>query len=85
MNHAQATLGVAAAIVVVAAALLLQHAPLSKTVTARFWFDEVAFAVPSFGDAFGAPGYVRLSFATDDDSIRSGCGRGQAWLEQLQG
>ena len=55
MNHAQATLGVAAAIVVVAAALLLQHAPLSKTVTARFGFDEVAFAVPSFGDAFGAP------------------------------
>ena len=54
MNRIQATLGIAGVIVVIAAALLLQHAPHERTVAARFWFDEVTFAVPGFGDTFGS-------------------------------
>ena len=32
------------------------------------------------GDAFGAPGYVRMSYATDEDTIREGLGRLAAYL-----
>lgn len=36
------------------------------------------------GDAFGAPGYIRLSFAASDDDIREGMRRLAVGLEALQ-
>lgn len=53
MNLIQAKLGVAAVIIVIAAMLLLHHTQHENTVAARFWFDEVTFAVPGFGNTFG--------------------------------
>lgn len=58
----------------------------SAATFAEALLEEASVAVVP-GEAFlGCGGnHVRLSFATDDDSIRSGCGRVQAWLDQLQG
>ena len=46
--------------------------------------DEVEVAVVP-GEAFGTPGYLRLSYATSDDDITEGVGRMAALLSEVQG
>ena len=41
---------------------------------AALMLDQAKVAVVP-GEAFGAPGYARLSFALSDDELREGCGR----------
>lgn len=43
--------------------------------------EKLVAAVP--GTPFGAPGHLRLSYATDDDTIREGCERIAAALSSL--
>ena len=45
--------------------------------------DEAEVAVVP-GEAFGTPGYVRLSYATSDDNIIEGVGRMAALLGEAR-
>ena len=47
---------------------------------ARRILDDVNVAVIP-GDSFGAPGYIRLSFATSDDRIKEGVKRIGQWIK----
>ena len=56
---------------------------LGSEVVAARWLDEALIAtVP--GDGFGAPGWIRFSFATSDETIQEGLSRIQRWLGGLK-
>jgi len=58
----------------------------SASTFAEALLEEASVAVVPGESFLGCGGnHVRLSFATDDESIRGGCGRVLAWLEGLQG
>jgi aspartate/methionine/tyrosine aminotransferase len=57
----------------IGAKLAGQKVPDSATL-ARLCIEEAKVALVP-GEAFGAPGYLRLSYATDMASIREGVGR----------
>lgn len=50
---------------------------------AMYLLEEAHVAAVS-GDAFCAPGYIRLSYATSDENIREACRRIAAALEKLE-
>ncbi len=47
--------------------------PTSSAELAEICIDEAKVALVP-GEAFGAPGYLRLSYALGDDDLREGCG-----------
>ena len=53
------------------------HRPASSAELAALILDEVEVAVVP-GEAFGTPGYLRLSYATSDDKITEGIARNAA-------
>ena len=55
MNRAQSVICVAAALVAAVAVAMLHLAPADRSVVARFWFDDVTYALPGFGATLGAP------------------------------
>jgi aspartate/methionine/tyrosine aminotransferase len=52
--------------------------PRTSLELADVLLDQAKVAVVP-GEAFGAPGYARFSFATSDQAIESGIGRIAAW------
>lgn len=57
-----------------ASTILAKRGLADDTALANWLLDDHGVAsVP--GSAFGSPGYLRLSYATDDDSVRRGCAR----------
>jgi aspartate aminotransferase len=52
----------------------------SEAIALRWLEDAWVATVP--GEGFGAPGWVRLSFATDDAMIREGIDRIARWVKQ---
>ena len=48
--------------------------PTTSAELAEVILDEAEVAVVP-GEAFGAPGYLRLSYALSDDDLREGIGR----------
>lgn len=57
-----------------ASAVLARRGLADDTALANWLLDDHGVAsVP--GSAFGSPGFLRLSYATDDDSVRRGCAR----------
>lgn len=57
------------------------HRPASSAELAALILDEVEVAVVP-GEAFGTPGYLRLSYATSDDKITEGIARIAALLRE---
>ena len=57
------------------------HRPASRAELAALILDEVEVAVVP-GEAFGTPGYLRLSYATSDDKITEGIARIAALLRE---
>ncbi|MCP4893967.1 MAG: pyridoxal phosphate-dependent aminotransferase [Actinomycetales bacterium] len=57
------------------------HRPASSAELAALILDEVEVAVVP-GEAFGTPGYMRLSYATSDDKITEGIARIAALLRE---
>jgi aspartate/methionine/tyrosine aminotransferase len=55
------------------------HTPTTSAELAEVILDEVEVAVVP-GEAFGAPGYLRLSYALGDDDLVEGVGRIQKLL-----
>ncbi len=55
--------------------------PTVSTELAALILDEVEVAVVP-GEAFGTPGYLRLSYATSDDNITEGISRIAALLAE---
>jgi aspartate/methionine/tyrosine aminotransferase len=53
--------------------------PTSMDLAAALLDDAKVAMVP--GEAFGAPGYVRLSFALADADLEEGLNRWKAWAE----
>jgi aspartate aminotransferase len=53
---------------------LMGHTPTTDLDLARVLLDELKIAVVP-GEAFGAPGYIRLSFALSDEDLRAGLTR----------
>jgi aspartate/methionine/tyrosine aminotransferase len=53
--------------------------PTTSAELAELILDEVEVAVVP-GEAFGAPGYLRLSYALGDDDLAEGVGRMQKLL-----
>ena len=58
--------------------------PASSAELADLILDEVEVAVVP-GEAFGAPGYLRLSYALGDDDLAEGLGRIAKLLGEAQG
>jgi aspartate aminotransferase len=57
--------------------------PTTVELAGRLLDEQGLAAVP--GEGFGAPGYLRLSFARPMDELREGAGRLSAFLAQLRG
>jgi aspartate/methionine/tyrosine aminotransferase len=57
--------------------------PATSAELATLVLDEVEVAVVP-GEAFGAPGYLRLSYALGDDDLVEGVGRMQALLGEAR-
>jgi aspartate/methionine/tyrosine aminotransferase len=58
--------------------------PQSSTELAELLLDEAEVAVVP-GEAFGAPGYFRLSYALGDEDLAEGVGRLQKLLGEAAG
>lgn len=56
-------------------AAIQRHPTINDDVTFATWLLEKHLVATVPGSAFGAPGHLRLSFATDDASIEEGCRR----------
>lgn len=50
-------------------------APFTDDIALAKWLLEEQLVAGVPGEPFGAPGHLRLSYATDDDTIREGCAR----------
>jgi aspartate aminotransferase len=60
------------------------HRPTTSAELAEVILDEAEVAVVP-GEAFGAPGYLRLSYALGDDDLVEGVGRIQSLLGEARG
>lgn len=61
-------------------AAIERHPTISDDIAFATWLLEEHLVATVPGSAFGAPGHLRLSFATDDASIEEGCRRIQSAL-----
>jgi aspartate aminotransferase len=60
-----------------------RHTKFSDDVELATWLLEEKLVATVPGTPFGAPGYLRLSYATDDATIQDGCARITAALASL--
>jgi aspartate aminotransferase len=58
--------------------------PLATDEDVAFWLLDQAHVAAVPGGAFGAPGYVRFSYATSEDRIRAGIGAMRAAVESAR-